>query len=87
MIEDADGWYLSKGVYSLTFNEGINVPKNAQAKVTHRSSIYRVGNVIESPWWDAGFFCDNMNTTMIVKTPMFVEKKCSTSPSSILGNA
>jgi deoxycytidine triphosphate deaminase len=68
------GWHLSKGVYSVTFNEGINVPKNAQAKVTHRSSIYRIGNIIESPWWDAGFGCENMNTTLIVNTPMFVEK-------------
>lgn len=73
-LNEAEGWHLSSGVYSVTFNEGITVPKNAQAKVTHRSSIYRVGNQIESPWWDAGFFCDNMNTTLIVTVPMFVEK-------------
>jgi deoxycytidine triphosphate deaminase len=68
------GWFLSKGIYSVTFNEGITVPRNAQAKVTHRSSIYRIGNTIESPWWDAGFYCDNMNSTMVVSTPMFVEQ-------------
>jgi deoxycytidine triphosphate deaminase len=68
------GWTLKPGVYSCTFNEGINVPSNSQAKVTHRSSIYRMGNIIESPWWDAGFHCDNMNSTLIVHTEMFVEQ-------------
>jgi deoxycytidine triphosphate deaminase len=72
--EKYEGWHLTKGVYSITLNEGINIPNNLQADVTHRSSIYRVGNVIKSPWWDAGFYCDNMNTTLIVETPMFVEK-------------
>lgn len=69
-----NGWYLQPGVYSCTFNEGIKVPNNAQAKITHRSSIYRMGNIIESPWWDAGFHCDNMNSTLIVNTEMFVEQ-------------
>lgn len=73
-INGVKGWYLYKGAYSVTFNEGIKVPSNAQAKITHRSSIYRMGNIIESPWWDAGFQCDNMNTTLIVNTPMFVEQ-------------
>lgn len=68
------GWALKPGVYSCTFNEGIIVPNNAQAKVTHRSSIYRMGNIIESPWWDAGFHCDNMNSTLIVNTEMFIEQ-------------
>lgn len=72
--ETVKGWVLKPGVYSCTFNEGITVPNNAQAKVTHRSSIYRMGNIIESPWWDAGFYCDNMNTTLIVNTEMFVEQ-------------
>lgn len=67
------GWHVFEGAYSVTFNEGIKIPNNMQAKVTHRSSIYRIANIIESPWWDAGFYCDNMNTTMIVKTPMFIE--------------
>lgn len=73
-IEERECWNLTPGIYSCTFNEGINVPPNAQAKVTHRSSIYRQGNIIESPWWDAGFFCDNMNSTLIVINHMIVEK-------------
>jgi dUTP pyrophosphatase len=73
-IDGYKGWYLQPGVYSVTFNEGISVPSDAQAKVTNRSSIYRIGNAIESPWWDAGFACDNMNTTMIVHSSFFVEE-------------
>jgi deoxycytidine triphosphate deaminase len=73
-VQNNEGWHLSTGVYSVTFNEGINIPSTLQAKVTHRSSIYRIGNIIESPWWDAGFHCDNMNSTLIIHTPMFVER-------------
>jgi dUTP pyrophosphatase len=72
--DDDDIYSLPPGVYSVTFNEGVTIPRNAQGKVTHRSSIYRMGNIIESPWWDAGFFCDNMNTTLIVTLPMKVEQ-------------
>ena len=73
-IGDREIWELSPGSYSCTFNEGISVPNNAMAKITHRSSIYRMGNIIESPWWDAGFYCEKMNTTLIVNNKMIVEK-------------
>ena len=67
-------WDLQKAVYSLTFNEGIKVPVDCAAKVTHRSSLYRTGNIIESPWWDPGFYCDQMNSTMIVNSVIIIEK-------------
>jgi dUTP pyrophosphatase len=66
-------WILGPGVYSITFNEGIKVPKDCAAKITHRSSLYRTGNIIESPWWDPGFYCDNMNTIMIINNPITIE--------------
>ena len=70
-----DGFYdLYPGVYSVTFNEGISIPNNHTAFVIHRSSLYRIGNIIMSPVWDPGFACDNMNTTLIVNTPMRVEE-------------
>jgi deoxycytidine triphosphate deaminase len=53
--------------------EGIKVPANAAAKITHRSSLYRTGTIIESPWWDPGFYCDQMNTTMIVSSVIIIE--------------
>jgi deoxycytidine triphosphate deaminase len=73
-IDDKDCWRLEEGVYSVTFNEGIKVPVDAAAKITHRSSLYRTGTIIESPWWDPGFYCDQMNTTMIVTSLIIIEK-------------
>jgi deoxycytidine triphosphate deaminase len=73
-IDNKDCWKLDKGVYSVTFNEGIKVPADAAAKITHRSSLYRTGTIIESPWWDPGFYCDTMNTTMIVTNSIIIEK-------------
>lgn len=73
-IDGRECWRLEKGVYSVTFNEGIKVPADAAAKITHRSSLYRTGTIIESPWWDPGFHCDQMNTTMIVTSTIIIEK-------------
>ena len=73
-LDDKDCWRLDKGVYSVTFNEGIKVPQDCAAKITHRSSLYRTGTIIESPWWDPGFYCDTMNTTMIVTNSIIIEK-------------
>ena len=73
LIDNKDCWKLEKGVYSVTFNEGIKVPADAAAKITHRSSLYRTGTIIESPWWDPGFYCDQMNTTMIVSSVIIIE--------------
>jgi deoxycytidine triphosphate deaminase len=39
-IDGKNCWRLEKGVYSVTFNEGIKVPNDAAAKITHRSSLY-----------------------------------------------
>ena len=73
-IDNKECWRLEKGIYSITFNEGINVPEDCAAKITHRSSLYRTGTIIESPWWDPGFHCDIMNTTMIVNGLAIIEK-------------
>jgi deoxycytidine triphosphate deaminase len=73
-IDNRDCWRLERGVYSVTFNEGIKVPADCAAKITHRSSLYRTGTIIESPWWDPGFYCDRMNTTMIVNGTIIIEK-------------
>jgi deoxycytidine triphosphate deaminase len=73
-IDEKECWKLNKGVYSVTFNEGIVVPNNCAAKITHRSSLYRTGTSIESPWFDPGYYCDNINTTMIVNNSIIIEK-------------
>jgi len=73
-IDGRECWRLERGVYSVTFNEGINVPVDCAARITHRSSLYRTGTIIESPWWDPGFYCERMNTTMIVNNVVIIEK-------------
>jgi deoxycytidine triphosphate deaminase len=73
-LDGKDCWMLGSGTYSVTFNEGINVPNDCAAKITHRSSLFRTGTIIESPWWDPGFYCDQMNTTMVVKNHIIIEK-------------
>ena len=73
-IDGKECWRLEKGIYSVTFNEGIHVPNDCAAKITHRSSLYRTGTIIESPWWDPGFHCEQMNSTMIVNGLAIIEK-------------
>jgi dUTP pyrophosphatase len=76
-LVDIDGkkcWNLEPGVYSVTFNEGIKIPNNYAAIITHRSSLYRTGTSINSPWWDPGFYCDNMNTTMVTTNGIIIEE-------------
>lgn len=73
-VNGKKGWLLESGVYSVTFNEGVKIPEDAAAIITHRSSLYRTGTSINSPWWDPGFQCENMNTTMVVKNMIFIEE-------------
>jgi dUTP pyrophosphatase len=74
MIDGKECWNLEPGVYSITFNEGIQIPDNCAGIITHRSSLYRTGTMIKSPWWDPGYYCDNMNTTMISINGIIIEK-------------
>ncbi len=67
-------WDLPKGIYSITFNEGVIIPEDCAAIIVHRSSLYRTGTIINSPLWDPGFYCDNMNTTMIVNSKIIIEE-------------
>lgn len=73
-IDGKECWDLEPGVYSVTFNEGVTIPDNCAAIIIHRSSLYRTGTFINSPWWDPGYFCDNMNTTMVVPNGIIIEK-------------
>ena len=68
------GWKLMKGTYSLTFNEGVEIPEGTTGFILQRSSIYRMGNTICSPVWDPGFKTEQMGTTLIVNNTFFLEK-------------
>jgi dUTP pyrophosphatase len=46
---------LPPGVYSITFNEVVNLPTNVMALATPRSSLLRCGVTVNTAVWDAGY--------------------------------
>lgn len=46
---------LLPGVYSITYNEIVNLPKNVMALATPRSSLLRCGVTVNTAVWDAGY--------------------------------
>lgn len=66
-------WKLRPGVYEIQLAEGCKFDAYTCGKITHRSSCYRNGVEIESPWFDPGFETDSMGTFMEVKVPVTIE--------------
>jgi len=46
---------LVPGVYSITYNEVVNLPKDVMALATPRSSLLRCGVTVNTAVWDAGY--------------------------------
>lgn len=46
---------LPPGIYSITFNEIVNLPKDVMALATPRSSLLRCGVTVHTAVWDAGY--------------------------------
>jgi dUTP pyrophosphatase len=46
---------LAPGIYSITYNEVINLPQNVMALATPRSSLLRCGVTVNTAVWDAGY--------------------------------
>jgi dUTP pyrophosphatase len=46
---------LMPGIYSITYNEVVNLPQNIMALATPRSSLLRCGVTIHTAIWDAGY--------------------------------
>lgn len=46
---------LMPGIYSVTYNEIVNLPKNVMALATPRSSLLRCGVTVNTAVWDAGY--------------------------------
>ena len=46
---------LMPGVYSITYNEIVHLPKNVMALATSRSSLLRCGVTVNTAVWDAGY--------------------------------
>lgn len=53
---DAEGWLtLEAGMYHITYNETVSLPKNLMALGRPRSSLARSGVAIHTAVWDAGY--------------------------------
>ena len=53
---DSDGWIdLTPGIYHITYNEVVSLPKNLMAFGRPRSSLARSGVAIHTAVWDAGY--------------------------------
>ena len=46
---------LPPGIYSITFNEVVNLPTNVMALAMPRSSLLRCGVTVNTAVWDAGY--------------------------------
>ncbi len=47
--------HLAPGIYSITYNEIVHLPKNIMALATPRSSLLRCGVTVNTAVWDAGY--------------------------------
>jgi len=53
---DSSGWIdLAAGSYLVTFNEIVNVPRDAAALARARSTLLRCGAGLETALWDPGY--------------------------------
>jgi dUTP pyrophosphatase len=53
---DEEGFIqLNPGIYSITYNEIVHMPKNVMALATPRSSLLRCGATVNTAVWDAGY--------------------------------
>ena len=59
---------LLPGVYSITYNEIVNLPGNVMALATPRSSLLRCGVTVNTAVWDAGY-SGRSQSLMVVYNP------------------
>jgi deoxycytidine triphosphate deaminase len=74
---NGDGKFIYKlapGTYSLTFDQGIELPANKTAFIRHRSSVLRCGGIITSGVYDPGFKVDEMGAVLLATESIIIEK-------------
>lgn len=59
---------LAPGIYSITYNEVVNLPNDLMALATPRSSLLRCGVTVHTAVWDAGY-CGRSESLMVVYHP------------------
>lgn len=76
LIYPVNGEYdLTSGIYSITFNEGGEIPQNYCGIIKPRSSLVRSGACIFSGLYDTGFNCDNFGAMLYVLNPYGIKIK------------
>lgn len=59
-------WSLSKGVYSIEFDQSIKLDNKHCGIIISRSTVRRIGAKVESSLFDPGFECPSIGGTMYV---------------------
>jgi len=68
-------WTLTPGAYSVTFEQGCNIPSDKVLLIRQRSSLLRNGSILHSSIFDPGFSTEQMGTVLIVHVPIAIEFK------------
>ena len=55
VFDGLDYIYLAPGIYSITYNEVVNLPRDIMALARPRSSLLRCGVTVGTAVWDAGY--------------------------------
>lgn len=59
---------LMAGIYTITYNEIVHLPKNVMALATPRSSLLRCGVTVNTAVWDAGY-SGRSQSLMVIYNP------------------
>ncbi|MFH1651902.1 MAG: deoxyuridine 5'-triphosphate nucleotidohydrolase [Chloroflexota bacterium] len=69
LVFDGTGFLeLMPGIYSITFNEVVHLPRDVMALARPRSSLLRCGVTVDTAVWDAGY-SGRSQSLMIVYNP------------------
>lgn len=66
-------WFLTPGVYDITFAQGCEIPENIVMFIRQRSSLLRNGSLLHSSVFDPGFKTSNIGTILHVREPIVIE--------------
>ena len=69
VFDGLDFIYLVPGVYSITYNEIVHLPRDIMALATPRSSLLRCGVTVNTAVWDAGY-SGRSQSLLVVYNPL-----------------
>ena len=68
MFDGLDFIDLPAGIYSITYNETVHLPRDVMALATPRSSLLRCGVTINTAVWDAGYSGRSQSLMVVYNT-------------------